>query len=197
MNAASLIDLAFPVEGDSIQEDHGYLLFSALCEAVPRLGFEPGWALHLVDGQCDGGSRIRLGPESVVQMRLPARDLGEALSLTGRDLSIGADHVRLGLGQVVPLAPKSRLRSAAVTIPGRLGKCGLDVVLRHELDALPLAQDVNEIGIHAEGQRLLRARVRTVVGFEVELSGLRPHASLCIQAQGLGARRHMGCGVFS
>lgn len=195
MEAHELIDVGFPVRGTKLPADHGYLLFSALCEALPRLSHEPGWALHLVDGEREGARRIRLGPKSMVQLRLPARELGEALSLTGRDLSVGTDRVHLGMAKVKPLAAASRLRSVVVTIPGRSGR-DFEAALRREMATLPLGQDLSSISVEIGAQRILRARVRTVIGYEVEISGLRPHASLCIQAHGLGARRHMGAGVF-
>lgn len=206
-----MVDVGFPVRGGKLPADHGYLLFSALCEAIPRLSHEPGWALHPVHGKVEGGRRILLGPRSMVQLRLPARELGEALTLTGRDINIGADRVHLGMARVKPLCPSSRLRSAAVTIQGAAGEGlqtprgvqtksatmdGFLAVLRRELATMPLGQDVSTIDIHVGKQRILRARVRTVIGYEVELSGLRPRASLCIQAHGLGGRRHMGAGVF-
>jgi len=195
MEAHELVDVGFPARGSNLPADHGYLLFSALCEALPRFSHEPGWALHPVSGKQEGPLHIRLGPRSMVQLRLPARELGEALSLTGRDLSVGPDRVHLGMARVKPLSPSPRLRSEAVTLPGCTAR-RFESALRRELATLPLAQDIATIGVTIGEQRLLRARVRTVVGFAVELTGLRPHASLCIQAHGLGARRHMGAGVF-
>lgn len=195
MEAHELVDVGFPVRGAELPADHGYLLFSALCEAIPRLSHEPGWALLPVDGEVEEGCGIRLGPGSMVQLRLPARELGEALALTGRDLAVGPERVHLGMARIRPLSPSARLRSAAVTIPGCAG-ASFRAALRRELAALPLQQDVSTIEIHVGEERLLRARVRTVVAHAVELAGLRPHASLCIQAHGLGARRHMGAGVF-
>lgn len=195
MEAHELVDVGFPVRGAELPADHGYLLFSALCEAIPRLSHEPGWALLPVDGKAEEGCGIRLGPGSMVQLRLPARELGEALALTGRDLAVGLDRVHLGMARIRPLVPSARLRSAAVTIPGCAG-ASFRAALRRELAALPLQQNVSTIEIHVGEEKLLRARVRTVVAHAVELTGLRPHASLCIQAHGLGARRHMGAGVF-
>lgn len=195
MEAHEIVDIGFPVRGAKLPADHGYLLFSALCEAIPRLSHEPGWALHPIDGKREGTRGIRLGPRSMVQLRLPARELGEALALTGRDLSVGPERVHLGMARIKPLSPSPRLRSAAVTITGGSGPSFL-AALRRELAALPLGQDLSTIEIHVGDQQLLRARVRTVVAYAVTLCGLRPHASLCIQAHGLGGRRHMGAGVF-
>ncbi len=195
MEAHEIVDVGFPIRGTELPTDHGYLLFSALCAAIPRLSHEPGWALHPVDGRREGARGIRLGPRSMVQLRLPAREIGEALALTGRDLSIGSERVHLGMARVKPLAPSAQLRSVAVTITGCTGP-SFHTALRRELAALPLGQDVATIEIEVGAQQLLRARVRTVIGYTVTLRRLRPHASLCIQAHGLGARRHMGAGVF-
>jgi CRISPR-associated protein Cas6 len=139
MEAHELVDVVFPVRGAELPADHGYLLFSALCEAIPRLSHEPGWALVPVDGQPEGEQGLRLGPGSMVQLRLPARELGEALALTGRDLSVGVERVHLGMARIRPLAPASRLRSAAVTIPGCTGDA-FRAALRRELATLPLGQ---------------------------------------------------------
>jgi hypothetical protein len=35
-----------------------------------------------------------------------------------------------------------------------------------------------------------------VVGFGLQVEGLKPTASQVLQEQGLGGRRHMGCGLF-
>jgi CRISPR-associated protein Cas6 len=45
-------------------------------------------------------------------------------------------------------------------------------------------------------RRTLRIKDKEVVGYEVKLEGLTVAESLNIQEQGLGGRRHMGCGVF-
>ena len=92
--------------------------------------------------------------------------------------------------EAVDSIPFAQLREEVEDLRSRVN------ALRRELATLPLLQDVSTIGITIGEQRTLRARVRTVVGFEVELSELRTHASLCIQAHGLGGRRHMGAGVF-
>jgi CRISPR-associated protein Cas6 len=149
------------------------------------------------DGRsCPSTARPRaIAASASAQLRLPARELGEALALTGRDLCVGPERVHLGMARIRPLSPASRLRSAAVTIPGCTG-ASFHAALRRELAALPLGQRASTIEIHVGEEKLLRARVRTVVAHSVELSNLRPHASLCIQAHGLGARRHMGAGVF-
>src|SRR5690606_17235733 len=132
MEAHELVDVGFPVRGSKLPADHGYLLLSALCEAIPLLSHEPGWGLLPSDGQREGARRIRLGPRSMVQLRLPARGLGEALALTGRDRSVGIDRVHLGMARVKPLSPSSRLRSAAVTLPGCPGP-SIHAALRREL----------------------------------------------------------------
>lgn len=196
IDPAKIVDVSFPVRSTGLPADHGYLLFSALCEALPRLSHEPGWAIHLVDGGREG-NEIRLHHESSVGIRLLASELGEALALTGRELAIGLHRVRLGAATVSPLRAAPRLR-AVVTIPGRTGRAAFTSAVRREIAGfLPLRRDPRRISVEVGEKRVLRARVRTVIGYEVELAGLRPDESLAIQAHGIGARRHMGAGVFT
>lgn len=101
---------------------------------------------------------------------------------------------RCGRADVSMLQAADRLR-AVVAIPGRTG-ADFEAALRRELDTMPLENPAS-ISVEVGAQRMLRARVRTVIGHDVEISGLRPWASLVLQAHGLGARRHMGAGVFT
>ena len=47
-------DIAFPVRGDPLPLDHGYLLFSALSRVAPELHRQPAWGVHPVLGVRDG-----------------------------------------------------------------------------------------------------------------------------------------------
>lgn len=193
----SIVDVTFPVTGTTLPRDHGYLLFSAIAEHVPRMTHEPGWGLHLVRGREDANRRIELDAASAVGLRIPAAELGEALILSGRTLAVGCSKLELGVAKIRPLTPAKLLRGVVV-LPGPpvLGHAFWEAV-RRELAALPLEQNHWEIGIWVSDERIMAGRTRTVMGHAVDLSGLRPHASLVIQAHGIGARRYMGAGVFS
>lgn len=190
-----MIDVCFPVVGRGLPADHGYLLFSAVCEVVPRMSHEPGWALHTVEGREDGPRRIRLDASATMRLRLPGRELGEALALGGRELLVGDDSIRLGPPQVCPLKPDAELRSVAVVIPGA-SEHGIEAAVRRELADLDLEQDPASVAILVGRQVMLRARVRTVLAWPVTLAGLRASASIAVLSRGIGVRRYMGAGVF-
>lgn len=42
----------------------------------------------------------------------------------------------------------------------------------------------------------LRIKDRQIVGYCIAFENLRPEESICLQQQGIGGRRKMGCGVF-
>ena len=45
-------------------------------------------------------------------------------------------------------------------------------------------------------RRTLRIKDKEVIGYEILIEGLMAEDSLDIQEQGIGGRRHMGCGLF-
>lgn len=188
----NIIEVVWPITGHSIPRDHGYLLWTALAERVPALCQEPGWAVGPVRG-AELGDRLMLGEASTLRIRLPATEFGQALALSGATLRIGLDHVSLGKPRTSPLASAKSLR-AHVAIASCLGDA-VDAVVRRDLGLL-LEQDPWTISVRIGPQRVLRARDRTVMVYEVTLSGLEPLASVELQARGLGTRRHMGAGFF-
>jgi hypothetical protein len=80
-----------------------------------------------------------------------------------------------------------------VVVPGR---ADVFQAVRHELAMLPTGQQPWSIEVRLGARRILHARAGTVQGHELEVTGLRPQASIVLQAYGLGARRHLGAGVF-
>jgi CRISPR-associated protein Cas6 len=49
---------------------------------------------------------------------------------------------------------------------------------------------------HVGRRRVINIAGKKVVGFALDVSELSPESSLKLQEQGLGGRRHMGCGLF-
>lgn len=188
----NVVDIAFPVYGTAVPADHGYLLFSALCELVPHLAQDSGWALHPIRGHEEHG-RLYLVPFPELRLRLPASDVGDVLVLSGRELRIGADTIRVGVGTVRPLVATTCLESTAVYIPGATPSTfAAAVEIELSWRGLRRSGTTVEVGKPRE----LRTRTHAVRCCPVRVSGLRPEASLKLQAHGLGARRHMGAGVF-
>lgn len=189
----SIVEISWPVVGLSIPRDHGYLLWAALAEKLPALYHEPGLAIGPIWGR-EMGDRLLLGPKSVVRMRLPALETGEALALTGANLKIGLDAVILGAATIEPLRP-ARALTGHVLAGACVGEA-IELKIRTELGTLPTDQDRWSIGVRVGAQRLLRTRRGAALTHRVTLSGLTAHASIVLQGAGIGGRRHLGAGFF-
>jgi CRISPR-associated protein Cas6 len=189
------VDLAFAVIGQQpLRSDHGYALYGALSRALPELHLANGIGIHPIrGGQQIGDRRIRLTTSSRLVLRVNTVALGELLSLTGKELDVDGTKLRVGVPQVWPLMPASALRSRLVTTRNCQDLARFEAEFRRQLDTLHVS---NACIITIAKRRTLRIKDKEVVGYEVILEGLTVNESLNIQEEGLGGRRHMGCGVF-
>ncbi len=205
-----VIDLAFPIHGRRIPQDHGYAVYGALCRVQPAL-HQSGWlGVHPISGQPDGNGFLQLHPRTSLILRLPAERIAEALPLAGQCLSISGESVQLGLPSVRPLVPATALDSRLVVIkltdvPRKavaaegqrpsLDVAGIAERFRAELDRQLARIDVRgEVAICGRGR--ITVGGRRVVGYSVRVTGLDAEASLRLQEHGLGGKRAMGCGIF-
>src|SRR6266852_4903905 len=100
----SLIDLLFPVLGDTLPTDHAYLLYAALSRRVPRFHDAAGGVRFAqINGQRGGKGQLVLFEKSRLRLRLPAEAISDVLPLAGQSLEIGEHRVRLGVPHVVAL----------------------------------------------------------------------------------------------
>jgi CRISPR-associated protein Cas6 len=188
------IDLSFPVTAVSpIQSDHGYFLYSGLCRQMPQLHESDGYAVHPIRGQQTGNRQLQLCPWSRLIFRAAAEKIPELIALAGKQLQVADRVIRVGIPEVHALTPSPALRSRLVTTKnGQVAERFLKE-LRHQLDVINVSP---EVILTLVKRRTLRIRDKEVVGHEVIIEGLTAEESLTIQEQGLGGRRHMGCGVF-
>lgn len=198
MSDVQVVDVNFPLRGESLPLDHGYALLGALARLVPQVHEHASWGVHPVLGQRSGLDRLALTPQSRLRIRLPASEIGKLLPLATASLELDGHRVSLGFPQVVPLTPAAHLRARLVTVKGFMGEPGDFLgALRRQLDLLEgLGQPAATIEAVIGPRRILHIKDNVVVGFAVGLTGLGVAASLRIQERGLGGRRHMGAGIF-
>ena len=212
------VDAAFPLNGQELPLDHGYLLFSAVSGVLPALHAERGerlgggdapaaWALHPVRG-LRLGETLRLDRSSLLKVRLPAHRIAEVLPLAGKTLEIGGKRVSVGVPRLFALEPKPALRARFVTIKHH--EDDADDFLsaaRQQLAAIDgLGQDPERLTLtiprrappneEQPRRRIMLVSGKKIVGFPLAVEGLEATASLALQIRGLGGRRHMGAGVF-
>jgi CRISPR-associated protein Cas6 len=198
-----MIELRFPMLGETLPVDHGYLLYSALCKELPLLHSNGnGLAIGPVSGlrRNDGG--LALARDSALRLRLLPEEIANVLPLAGKALEIAGHKVRLGVPTVQPLVPTPALTARMVTIKGFMQPDFFVAAVRRQLSELGVLGEPG-IPLVADGprqgeprRRIIRIRDKKVVGFALHVTGLTVAESLVLQERGLGGRRRMGCGFF-
>ncbi len=167
----NIVDLGFPVVGTWVPRDHGYLLYSALCTALPALHGAPWLGVHPLGGVPDGDGTLRLRKEAELRLRLPGERVRDALALAGRTLHVGEARLQIGAPRVYALVPAPSLDARLVVIkvtnvPRRLhGELGRETLDTQALEAsvrAELGRQLARLGV--DGRLSLRGRQRMTVG---------------------------------
>lgn len=191
MTAAAVVDLSFTLIGRSVAEDYADALWQALRGSLPWLENEPAVAVHPLLGTSpgqDGG--LYLSRRTRLILRLPTQRVADAQRLSGSRLTVGGDEVAVGGAVVKPLWPATVLYSSFVHV-GAAEEAAFIAECLRQLAALGV-----ETRLMAGKARGMAVEGRRLEGFSLMLHGLEEDASLRVQAQGLGAERLRGCGVF-
>jgi CRISPR-associated protein Cas6 len=184
-----MVDLAFPIKGQVIADDHALLLARALMALLPwwedeaEAGILPMGGLSRSDGMCYVGGRARL------TIRLPQRRVASADLLQGTVLDIGGP-IELGRAQIKPLASAKVVHSPCVD----LGTADEGEFQAHCLGLLQARGMTPELVCGRIRQ--LQGSRGSIRGYSLMLYGLKPDQTLALQHQGLGFNRHLGCGIF-
>ncbi|MFO0788397.1 MAG: type I-MYXAN CRISPR-associated protein Cas6/Cmx6 [Pirellulales bacterium] len=194
------VDLSFSLIGSqAVAADHGYALYGAISRLLPEVHRENGIAVHPVRGRQVGNRQLMLMPWSTLTLRVVDAQIASLLPLAGKSIRIGNASIRVGVPTVSALAPSSALRSRLVVI--KVANIKPESVTMEQF-AAAVRRQLDELGVSAEAivtigkRRTLRVKQRELVGYEVVVEGLTAEESVSIQEQGLGGKRHMGCGVF-
>lgn len=179
--------------GDWIPLEHRYFLLAALSCIVPELHTERCLGIHPIRGIHKGPGKLKLTDYSAVEVRTPLDLLPALMPLAGRKLDLGGRNVRLTVPEIKPLLPAARLYSPVVTIKGFLETRPFSDAVVRQLDALGVRRSVSLV---IGRRRVIQVKDRRIVGFHIRLEDLTPEESLRLQTDGLGGRRHLGCGLF-
>ncbi len=190
--AATMVDLAFPLQGRSVPSQYTEALHAALQQALPWLAQEARAGIHplkLVHGSTAGPVGL-LSPRTRLLLRLPRERVGEAAALAGSTLAVGGHAVQLGEPHARELLPHATLYAYAVAAENE------DEVVFMQ----GIGRELNALGVRTHtvcGKRQGREMAgRSLTTFSLMLHGLTQADSLRVQEQGLGPHRLLGCGVF-
>ena len=197
---ADVVDVVFAIACPCLPVDHAYALQQAIQDALPWFAQEPQAGLHTVHGAASGAgwkrpegadALLQLSHRARLALRLPAHRAREAAALVGLTLQVAGWPLRV---EKMTLRPLSRITTL-------FSRC---VVLAADDEAAfvgAASAELGALGVRAE--RMVCGRVtpvatpeRTYQARSLMLAGLTPEQSLVLQAQGLGAERKLGCGLF-
>ncbi|WP_337174369.1 type I-MYXAN CRISPR-associated protein Cas6/Cmx6 [Paludisphaera sp.] len=195
------IDLSFGLDPGSIPLDHGYALFSALSRIVPGLHGDLGVGVHPIRGRRADAGMLTLDENSRLRIRLPEDRVTPYLALAGRELDLDGLKARVGSPSIVKLASAPNLASRLVTFQDVMTPEQFADVVRRDLEAMGVAGTPELVPAPRRPgepiRRVLNVKGRRIVGFALRVTGLSAWESLALQAEGLGARRRFGAGVFT
>ncbi len=192
------ITVQFPVQGQRLPADHGYLLYSAISQIKPEL-HEIGWlAVEMISGMPFDKGLITLPRNAELRLRIPADRFGEVIALAGKRMEIEGHTIRLGIPTARPLLPSAKLYSRIVTIRGFMEVPEFLEAANRQLSEMEITA---KLELPAEDRsrfrRILTVKDKKIVGFSLVAHGLSDEDSIKLQSHGIGGRRAMGCGIFN
>ena len=198
-NKYQMINVQFPVRGDKLPADHGYLLYAAISELETEL-HETDWlGIELISGLPFDKGLIALPTRGAkLFLRIPADKFGEVIALAGKRLNIGGHQIRLGIPTAKPLTPAAALYSRIVTIRGFMEVPEFLAAANRQLAELEIKADLQLPPADiSRFRRIVTIKDKKIVGFSLLAKNLSDEDSLKLQAHGIGGRRAMGCGIFN
>ena len=199
----SRVDVAFPLGGERVPDEHGYGLFGAMCGVLSEMHGAPWLSVHPIRGAPLGGGMLRLAqPNRALRLRVHPAQLARVQSLTGATLSVEGHRVSVGAAEVFTLRPLSVLAARMVVVRDDVERAEFEQCLHERLAAMGVRATVEipwgpTTGAHPDGQRVLHIRGQIIVGYPVILRGLSDEHSIRVQSLGIGGRQRFGCGVFA
>ncbi|MGB5686149.1 MAG: type I-MYXAN CRISPR-associated protein Cas6/Cmx6 [Candidatus Electrothrix sp.] len=189
-----MIDLHFQVQGETIQVDHGYALFSAISSCLGKEFHHEKRAdvrLALIRGRYAGDGLLKLLPSSRITLRLPLEKVALYINLAGKTLDLVGHKVRVGVPKSQRVMPATVLYAHLVTTKSGLERKRFEKEIRRQLD---------EQGCHGRvfvgKRRTFSIHGKKIVGYSLLVSELSAEESLVLQEKGVGGRGRMGCGFF-
>lgn len=187
------VDLKFLINSPSaIPADHSYALVGSVSRLIPEAHGGNGYALAPIAGRQIGNRQMKLNEHSRFVVRTTPERIAQFIPLAGKTIDIHGRKLTLGVPSIHQLNPSKILRARLVTIKGFFEPETFKTAVRRQLDSLEIGECEMVIG----RQRTMRIKRNEIVGFDTTIKNLSPDDSLVLASNGVGGRRHMGCGFF-
>ena len=197
----AIIELKYPIIGTLVPSDHGYKLYSAICNIIPEIHELQNIGICGISGLPDHARSLSVNSASKLRIRTPSEHLPTLLKLAGKKIYIGDSVISVGIPKVSLLRPHKNLYSRLVLIntPSEFTQENFIRSAKRQLLAIGIDQDP-VLFYSKPGYPFLRKTIRVkdkeLVGFPIIVTNLTPDQSILLQEKGLGGKRKMGCGTF-
>lgn len=190
------IEFRFSIQGSLIPRNYHYCLYAALTTLAPILKENSDWMISRISNTTVFDDRNIKLADSILKLRC-SKDLITSLAILFEEntLALGKNAIaKLKFIQGLEIIPKEDL-SGTVTIktkddrepdPMRFAVCLGKQLAKLNIDTLPI--------IGRKEQLIIKKQPCAV--YPVLFKSLHPEESLVLQTQGIGGRKHLGCGFF-
>jgi CRISPR-associated protein Cas6 len=198
-------EIQFALRGKTLPADHGYALYSAIKKTVlEEQDLPPEVLLCSVPGIPDKDGMIYLNHSSRLRLRCPAEQSRHWYRLLQNQvLDIRGHLIRL-------VQPRLTLPQPSEILKARLVTFKLETIAHHDVPRYFLEscqKALEQLDIKAQifidsnangdlARRAIKVKNKHIVGYGVVVEGLNEDDSIKLQCQGLGGRKHFGCGWF-
>lgn len=195
-----VIDLHYKIDCKQIPTSHAWELSQALYKALPWIKEEREFGIHQIHGAASGngwerppdGELIHLSKRTRMHLRVPAHRVDDANALVGQTLDVAGYPVAVGKVVTKPIDPFSTLFARYIAIsPGMTEDDFLQWVVGEMK-----ARDIQVRKLLCGMSHEIDANGKSIETRSLMIADLDKISSVALQEVGLGAHRHLGCGIF-
>ena len=196
----NVVDLFYKIDCKQIPTMHAWELSQALFEVLPWLADEPEAAIQQIHGATTGNGWERppddevmhLSKRARMHLRIPKHRVDDATLLTGKALDIAGYTVTVGEAMVKPLSPVSTLFARYVAVPKGMNEDRFIEWVASEFER----RDIKLRKVLCGISHTISTPDRSIETRSLMIADLDKTLSIVLQEQGVGAGRHLGCGIF-
>jgi len=198
--SSEVADIAFRISCRTLPVDHAWALSAAVQQVLPWLPSEPGAGVHTIHVAESGNGWMRpdqaddllyLSRRTKLTLRVPQHRIDDTHKLVGQTLRVAGHALTVEQGSLKPLTAFSTLFSRYVVTGADDENAFLETTVQ-ELGMLGIRPKKMLCGI----EKVLATPDGPVRTRSLMIADLALNDSLRLQQQGLGPKRHMGCGLF-
>ncbi len=199
-SSEKVIDLHFKIDCKQIPTCHAWELSQALYDVLPWIKDTPEVGIHQIHGATSGngwerppdGELIYLSKRTHMQLRVPLSRVDDASELVGKTLDISGHILCVGKMTRKTIEPFSTLFSRYIVASAKMSE---DDFLQHVVSDLT-SRDIQPRKLLCGIGHEFYANGEKIESRSLMIADLDKHSSVALQEVGIGAHRHLGCGIF-